>query len=410
VAPGQSAPQRATSGLRGASAASPAAGMTVSVVGTDLSAPVTASNDFALQGVPRGPLALRFTGGGLDAALDLAPVESASENIEIAVSVAASSVILESERRSTGDELQLEGRVESLPPTTAAGTLVVAGQEVVTTAETRFLLRGSPAAFADLLVGVRVHVKGQPEGSSLLASVIDIQNTRAELPVNINGIIQNLSGPAAGFELTIEGRLVRGDADTEFFGGSAFADLANGKRAEVKGLQQDGFVYASRLHVNDEGEDEEDSEESASIEGVLESLTGSGDVLELLVGTTTVRTNASTVVQRRGDVQDLTVLAEGMRLHVVGDRQPDSSIDARRIQIKGDAPGSPFQIAGSMGGVKGTCAALQFGINGYAIVTDASTGFTPDCTATDFKSGTKVVVQGVVQADGSVIATSVEKQ
>ena len=126
------------------------------------------------------------------------------------------------------------------------------------------------------------------------------------------------------------------------------------------------------------------------------------------VGGTLVRTTSSTEVQRAGDIQPLTVLQIGMTLHVVGDRQPDGSIIARKLQIKGDEVGRLFEIEGSMGGVHGSCPALTFGVNGYDIVTDSGTSFTPVCS--QFKSGDKVKVNGVVIAGGSVRATSVLKQ
>jgi hypothetical protein len=377
-------------------------GLTVSVVGTSLSALVR-GGQFSLQGVPAGPLSLQFSGDGVDSELDLDPVQS-TEDIDIEVGLDGSSIVLESERRSLGSEVQLEGRVESLPPTTADASFVVAGQLVTTTIDTKYFGKGT--AFADLAIGVRVHVKGQPGASSLVASAIGIQNTKTDLPVNINGIIEAFSGDATAFQLTIDGRLIRGDAGTELYGGTVFADIIVGAFAVVKGLQEDGIVYARRLHVEADEEDENDA--SASIEGELMSIGGSGDLLTLVVGSTTVTTGPGTVVQRKGDKQPLATLVVGMTLHVVGTRQPDLSLVARKIQIKDDAAGGAFQVTGSMGSVKGTCPALSFSVNGYRVTTGLGTAFTPDCST--FKSGTKALVQGTVQADGSVIATVVTKQ
>jgi hypothetical protein len=393
-------------GIRGVKPSASAHGLTVFVLGSDLSAPVNGGR-FDLSGIPAGPLTLRFAGNGMDSSLPLAPV-GGSEEIDLAVSMDGGSVALESERRSLGSQVQLEGRVESLPPTAPADQFIVAGQLVTTTADTKFFVRGAPATFADLAIGVRVHVKGQAAGDALTASIVDIQNTNGELPVNINGIIENLLVSGTDFELTIEGRLIKGDVDTEFFGGTVFADLANGERAEVKGLQQDGYVYARRLHISDDDEDEEPSDTSDSIEGILNSIGGSGDALTLLVGTTTVLTDGGTEVQRRGDRQELSVLQLGMRLHVVGTRQPDGSILARKLQIKGDATGSAVRLAGSMGGVKGTCPSIEFSINGYRVKASGATTFSPAACST-FKSGTKVVVEGTAQADGSVLAVTVTK-
>ena len=147
---------------------------------------------------------------------------------------------------------------------------------------------------------------------------------------------------------------------------------------------------------------------SASIEGLLTSLGGPMPNLQLVVAGVTVRTNGSTTVQRRGDKQDLSTLRLNMTLHVVGDRRPDGSIDARFIQIKDDAVGGVFEIEGSMGGMKGTCPALTFGVNGFSIVTGAATVFTPSCT--ELKNGNKVRVRGTTLADGTVQATEVTRR
>jgi len=289
------------------------------------------------------------------------------------------------------------------------GSLVVNGRTVTTDVNTLFFLNGAPATFAALAVGQRVHVKGQSSSLSLLASQIHIQNTNVGLPVQINGIVSNFSGTPAAFQFEINGRLIKGDSLTAFFGNSVFADLGDGVRAQVKGQQADGFVYATRIHVGGDEDEEEDQDESASIEGVLSTNTGTIPTLTLLVGTTVVTTDAGTEVQRRGDVQDLSVLQPGMTLHVVGTRLSDQSILARKLQIKGDAVGGLFEIEGSMGGRQGVCPTITFGVSGFSIVTEAvTTVFTPACA--QFSNGQKVRVEGVVQANGSVKATSVDKQ
>ena len=383
-------------------------GMVVSVRGTNVRATVNGLGRFSLAGVPPGNAELSFTGPAFDATLGVPDVQ-ASETISLVVSLGESQVVLESQTRVTGTQEQLEGRVEALPPQTSANQLTVAGRTVATNANTVFTLQGGQATFTDLAVGQRVHVKGQTTGGMLLASSINIQNTNTDLQIPINGIVQNFSGTIASFQFTIDGRLIRGDANTTFFGGSSFADLHNDVRAEVKGEQRNNFVYAVRIHVSGTGDDDDgDQDQSASIEGRLNSIGGGGTTLVLDVGGTLVRTTSSTEVQRAGDIQPLTVLQIGMTLHVVGDRQPDGSIIARKLQIKGDEVGRLFEIEGSMGGVHGSCPALTFGVNGYDIVTDSGTSFTPVCS--QFKSGDKVKVNGVVIAGGSVRATSVLKQ
>jgi hypothetical protein len=318
---------------------------TVQVVGTNVSSAVDGTGRFALAGVPAGSVQLRFSGPGTDA-------------------------------------------------TTTVNNLA-AGQTV---------------AIVVVVSGTQATV------------IADSRQPSSEIP--INGNLSGLTGSAAAFEFTIEGRIVRGDASTQFFGDGnrvdSFSNLLNGARVEVKALARDGFFYAVRIHINRDqtapaptppapAPTPPGQQESASIEGPLTSLSGGLPNLVLVVGGTTVRTSASTDVQRRGDKQDLSALRTGQTLHVVGVRQGDGSIDARQLQIKDDAPSGEFEIEGSMGGLRGTCPSLTFKVNGFSIATTSATSFPTDgCSS--FKNGDKVRVRGLRQADESVIATEVARR
>jgi len=223
-------------------------GLLVSVAGTAISASVDAAGNFVLRNVPPGLADLRFSAPGVAAALGLSDLKG-GDMVTIQVSLSTSNATIESDRRSNGKEEQLEGRIESLPPTTAAGNLVVAGRTVVTNATTKFYLQGQAATFADLALGQRVHVKGQTGTGGLVASSVDIQNTNTSTGLNINGIVSGFTGTRAAFQFTVNGTLVKGDAATELFGNTQFSELVNGARVEVKGSQRDAFVYATRLHV-----------------------------------------------------------------------------------------------------------------------------------------------------------------
>lgn len=407
---------RSGSPLLAASTGGAISGLVVSVVGTSISSGVDAAGRFTLSGVPPGDVQLKFTGAGVDATVRVTQVLP-SQTVTLSFNVEGTAVVVEAESRSTSSQEELEGRIESLPPTMPDGSLKVAGKTVKTQAGTRIELGGSAKTFADLLIGMRVHVTGTPQGSEVVASSIRIQNQQTWIPVQVNGVIDSLSGDETLFQFKIGSRLVKGDDLTVFFGSSApggFSLLKNDVRVEVKGQQRDGYVYAERIHVNitddedDEAEDDEDQDSSASIHGVLTALTGSKPALTLTVGGTTVRTSAGTVVQRRGDVQTLDALQVGQTLHVVGTRQPDGSLDARRIQISDDETGGEFEIEGSVGGLKGTCPAVSFGVNGFSVTTSSATTFEGGaCTA--LKSGDKVKVNGTKQPDGSVLATRVRR-
>jgi hypothetical protein len=220
---------------------------------------------------------------------------------------------------------------------------------------------------------------------------------------------------AAG-TFVLAGQTVVSDMNTTFTNNGApasFADLAIGARVHVSGHASGSALMALTVQIQSGansggGGSGGGEQESASIDGPLMSIGGALPNLTLIVGGTVVTTSASTDVRRRGDVQPLSVLQLGMTLHVEGTRLTNGSIAARLLQIKDDATGAPFQISGSMGGLHGECPSLQFVVNGFSLLTDGSTVFTPACST--FKSGTKVTVNGVTQADGSIKATTVTKQ
>jgi len=393
------------------------AGMTVQVVGTSISSPVGTGGGFSLEGVPTGAVHLRFVGSGVDASVALSPVQP-GDVVSVLVIVAGAAAAVQSESRNAGGKVELEGRVESL--TSADSSLVVAGWTVATNTQTIFR-DGNNASktFADLAIGQRVHVRGTLGADSVVADNILIQNTDVALPVNVNGIVDELTGSATSFEFLIGGRKIKGDATTVLYGDSGgslpYSVLQDGLRVEVKGEMREGHVYAVRIHVNGAIAPEPPQDDSASVEGRLNSLDppnpAPSSTPTLMIGSTTVKTTSNTVVQRRGDGQTMAALAVGQTVHAVGARMTDGSIVARLLQIKDDETGGAFTTEGPIGGLSGSCTTtLAFGVNGYAIVTTPATTFVPTTACADLKNGMKVEVKGVRQANNSVTATEITKK
>lgn len=138
---------------------------------------------------------------------------------------------------------------------------------------------------------------------AIAATLVELQNSQVDLPVEVNGIVDSLTGNAAAFQFKIGSTLLKGDANTAFFGdgdrSDSCADLKNNSRVEVKGQQRDGFVYAARIHVEDVPQGPPPPEDtSASIDGVLKTIGGAAPTLVLTVNTTTVRTSANTAGRR----------------------------------------------------------------------------------------------------------------
>jgi hypothetical protein len=405
-------------------AGEPLAALAAQVVGTPLSAPVGTGGGFSLEGVPEGGVQLRFVGSGVDASVSLSPVKP-GDLVSLLVGVSGATATVQSESRNAGGKVELEGRIESLPPTQPDNTLVVGGRTVTTAPGATVFRDGNDAArsFADLAVGQRVHVKGTLAVDKIMADSITIQNTHSAIPANLNGIVERLTGAASAFSFFIGSREIKGDATTGFFGDMdaprTFSALANGARVEVKGEQRDAYVFAVRIHINGPAMPEPRQDDSASVEGRLEKITGTKPALTLEIKssgvTTIVTTTSSTEVRRRGDVQTLDALAVGQTVHAVGTRMADKSIVARMLQIKDDEPEGAFVIAGSLGGLKGSCPVISFGVNGYAVKTSAATKYYPEtpppaAKCEDLKSGTKIEVEGKRQADGSVLAEKITKK
>ena len=383
------------SGLRQPSAIS--SSIVVTVVGTEISASVNDQGRFTLTNVPGGTLQLQFNGAGLSGLLTIEDV-APGDTIDLSIQVSGSAMTLESERRSGGSEEQVEGRIEAFPDTPADG-FVVAGRTIATDADTRFVSGSAPTSFDALAIGQRVHVKGQPSGAHLLARLVDIQNPNADLPVNVNGSVEGFSGTSSAFEFMVGNREVHGDSATEFFGGSEFADLENGARVEVKGLQRDGFVYASRIHVNDEDEDEteDDDDEDDAVHGAISAVSGTTAPLTLVVDGRTVHVTSATELEHRGDRLTFEVLQVGMVITASGEAS-GGAIAARKLVITGNA--HDVDLEGLVvGPISGTCPEISFVVGSLALETTAFTEFKQSsCSA--LSPGANVKVRGVLLPDG----------
>ena len=374
--------------------------MKVEVVGTAIVAVVSAAGQFELGNVPAGQVRLHFFGAGVDAYVTI-PDVTAGETATITVTVVGTTAVLETQQRSTQSQSQeIEGRIESLLSTQLPLTVVVAGRTITTNALTVIRQGTMTKTFADLEVGQRVHVKGTLTGVTFLASSIEIQNVQTDVAVVINGIVSGLIGNELAFQFTVNGRLIKGDGLTQFFGNSMFAELRNGGRVEVKGQQQVGAIYAVRIHVQaNEGK-------SDSLTGTLTAKTGTVPILTLTVGGKAVYTSATTVVERKNTVLTLNDLRVGDLLRIDGTTRPDGSIDARTIEIKDTDTGTPVDLSGVIAGLTGTCPQLTFTVGGTTVVTDSKTNFVKtECSG--LKNGAQVEIKGTKQVDGSVVASKI---
>jgi hypothetical protein len=179
----------------------------------------------------------------------------------------------------------------------------------------------------------------------------------------LEGRIEALPELTAADDLVVAGRTVLTDEDTTVYFGNTegdFEDLLIGFRVHVKGTMAGPDLLATVIMVQNT-----DPDIQYPINGIIEAFMGTEDAFEFTIG---------------------------------------------RHLIKGDAVGGAFQIEGALGGLQGACPAVSFGANGYQIVADAATVYDPAAPGCEgLKPGNKVLVDGIVQADGSVLATTIRK-
>jgi hypothetical protein len=413
------------------------AGATVAVAGSPASTGLDSAGNFTLRNVTPGDVQLRVTSASANAMVPLAGVQAA-QTVEIVVTMAGSSANVESEVRHGAGEAELKGVVEALPPTTPALAFKAAGKTVVTNASTVFVNGSGTRTFADLKLGARVEAQGSFAGDTLTAARVEIEDhevpnpgpnpgptpsptPKPEQEAELSGAISALTGSASSFQFTIGSRLVKGDATTTINGssnaGKTFADLKNGVDVEVKGVQKDGFVQASRIHLENEAEPPPGPQAEAEVEGTVSALTGSASAFQFTVGSTLVKGDSKTTFGESSKTTNtFTDLKNGVKVEVKGVRATDGSVQAARIQIEnGDDDNgddndneNEADAEGTLGAVTGTCPAIASTVGSTKFTTSASTRFDDACSS--FKAGDRVEVKGSKNTDGSIAATRLRKK
>jgi hypothetical protein len=251
---------------------SSAGGIKVTVVGTNLSTTTDGSGRFVLEGVAGGSATLRFQGQGIDGTIELGGlVEGQTLTITVRVSGSRPQLVSPSSPASpspspSGNKVELDGNVESVTPP----SLKVAGRTVVTNADTKIKRGDQTITLGDVNVGDRVEVEGisQSDGS-VLASKITVENdengdqNQNDEQVDFSGHVDSISAPI----LVVSGRKVVTNGSTRIRRGDktvTLGDLKIGDKVEVQGTgQADGSVLASKIKVEDGGDDENDDGEDS---------------------------------------------------------------------------------------------------------------------------------------------------
>jgi hypothetical protein len=305
--------------------------LTVIIVGTSMSATVNAAGQFTFTNVPGGNVTLRFTGLGVNSDVDLTSVEP-TETITLVLTMTGTSIDLDTEGRHGGSQDQLEGLVQSLPPTTAAGSFVVVGQTVLTDANTAFTNNGAPASFASLAIGTRVHVSGRSNGSGLLASTVMIQSGAndnggqgQDTSASIDGLLTSIAGTAPNLTLIVGGTTVTTSASTDVRRRGDVQPLSVlqiNMNLHVEGTRMpNGSIAARMLQIKDDA-----TGGLFQISGSMGGLKGTCPSVQFVVNGFSIFTDGTTLF-----TPPCSTFKSGTKVTVIGVTQPDGSVKATSV-------------------------------------------------------------------------------
>jgi len=215
---------------------------------------------------------------------------------------------------------------------------------------------------------------------------------------------------ADGTSLTVRGITVTPGPEVVIRHGNRlllFADIVVGDHVQARGTMDGAALVASEIKVEQTGKGD-DSE--GELKGAISGLTSTAGcpVLTFTVGTTVVTTSAATEF----DGVLCTALADGAIVEVEGTPQPDGSILATKVELEDDEEDSDedaAKVEGLVSGLpgSGTCPTLTFTVGTTQVTTTAATTF-KDVTCATLANDMTVEVKGVLQIDGSVVASKVE--
>jgi hypothetical protein len=293
-----------------------------------------------------GPQSLRFQAPGIDSTLKI-PGLVPRQTVRISVRINGRTVtVVTGENQTT-----LVGSIDAL----GTNTLTISGLEIDVNDQTKITARRAALTFADLKVNQIVSVQGTIASGKVTANAVNVL-----LPANFDQIllqgpidVGSLSvGPPAKF--TVSGMTITTDENTKFRRGLTFADLKEGDQVVVQGtLQPDGTVLANVVR-----DLAAEAGQAVEVEGAITTITPPD---QIVVNGTTIVVNADTRIVGEGNHSGRGPGSHDLRL-ITGRSSADHGDDDDEVTL----------------------------------------------TFADLKVGDEVEVDGIAQADGSVLALRVK--
>jgi hypothetical protein len=151
------------------------------------------------------------------------------------------------------------------------------------------------------------------------------------------------------------------------------------------------------------------------IEGLVSAVSagaGTMTVIDQRLGAVAVKTAATTVLRHGQTSMTLSQIQVGMRVHVKALLQPDNVYLATEIILQDENVGGNRELTGTVTSVNASEMTFVVQSTGASVTvkTDSSTTFRKrgsGASFSDITTGVMVDVQGILQADGSILARRV---
>lgn len=249
---------------------------------------------------------------------------------------------------------------------------------------------------AALANGMVVKLRGRRSDSGNgIAERVDVEN---ELRAKITAI----NTAASPQSLVAAGVTVLADSQTVFAGVANFAALTIGERVEVHGLRDgSGTLRASRVEVVAAGQGADELRGTASsINTGSDTFVLNGNITVNYAGATFSPVDARETSLANGAVVEVRGNLAGSVFTAVQVGIEDLEDDSLR-----GGPNEKQDVEGFVSGF--TAHPGNFRVNGRSVTTTANTRFEGG-TAVDLANNVKVEVEGIVDAQGVLVASNIE--
>jgi hypothetical protein len=306
---------------------------------------------------------------------------------------------------------EVEGTVKAVSATSITVTTSASDVLIALTTATRFLANGQTATTADVHVGDRVEVEVREQTDKTLAAlVVKVQSES----VHVRGTIAAVSASSITVHTATGDVIVALTSSTliRMQGKVTNASmLLVGSRVEVDAVHRaDQSLAAVTITIelaNSLSEIEGSVTEVASDH--LKVHTKSGDDV-------TVAVNADTIVRANDHLAGLADIKSGDRVSVNARANADGTFTALRIEVETEHGGGNddhgAELTGNIASISPGAITVTTG-GGATVTVKISTTTSirrgdTTLTASDLKTGNHVEVNGTLNADGSITATSIK--